>query len=127
MTSIYYKWIAWHLKYRTDIYIKLIIEEIKKEAQNVNSLVFNKDDEYIFGEELDGMVKSMKSFTIQKYHGRRITKDTLEELLKHYDNPVFNISGTVKFTEQMKDILLNQLHVVNENVRVSSFGKGYDN
>jgi len=69
----------------------------------------------------------MKSFTIQKYHGRRITKDTLEELLKHYDNPVFNISGTMKFTEQMKDILLNQLHVVNENVRVSSFGKRYDN
>jgi len=71
LTSIYYKWIAWHLKYRTDIYIKLIIEEIKKEAQNVNSLVFNKDDEYIFGEELDGMVKSMKSFTIQKYHGKK--------------------------------------------------------
>ncbi len=33
----------------------------------------------------------------------------------------------MKFTEQMKDILLNQLHVVNENVRVSSFGKRYDN
>ena len=90
-------------------------------------LYANKDDEYIFGEELDGIVENMKSFTIQKYHGRRITKDTLEELLKHYNNPVFNISGTMKFTEQMKDILLNQLHVVNENVRVSSFGKGYDN
>ena len=51
--------------------MKLTIEEIKKEAQNANSLVFNKDDEYIFGEELDGMVKSMKSFTIQKYHGKK--------------------------------------------------------
>ncbi len=109
--------------------VRFVIKEYSINNRNLKGtlLYANKDDEYIFGEELDDMVKNMKSFTIQKYHGRRITKDTLEELLKHYDNPVFNISGTVKFTEQMKDILLNQLHVVNENVRVSSFGKGYDN
>ncbi len=88
-------------------------------------LYANKDEEYIFGEELEQISNDMPNFSLQKYHGKRIDREVLENLLKEYDNPVFNISGTRKFTTEMKDILLNQLEVDILNVRTSSFGDGY--
>lgn len=88
-------------------------------------LYANKNDEYIFGEEIEKISNEMPNFTLQKYHGKRINREVLEQLLKEYDNPVFNISGTRKFTTEMKDILLNQLEVDALNVRTSSFGDGY--
>jgi ferredoxin-NADP reductase len=88
-------------------------------------LYANKNDDYIFGEELEQISNDMPNFTLQKYHGKRINRGVLEGLLKEYDSPIFNISGTKDFTNQMKEILLNQLKIDPTNVRTSSFGDGY--
>ncbi len=90
-------------------------------------LYANRDDEYIFGEELKESIKNLPNFTIQKYHGKRIDRDVLAKILNQYHNPIFNISGTLEFISEMKDILLNQPDVPMENVKSSSFGKGYSN
>lgn len=88
-------------------------------------LYANRNEEYIFGEELEKMANDMHEFTIQKYHGKRINKEVLEELLEKSHNPIFNISGTYDFNMQMKELLLNQLNIEASNVKSSSFGKGY--
>lgn len=90
-------------------------------------LYANRDDEYIFDKELDKALKSLPNFTIQKYHGKRINREVLEEILNKYNNPIFNISGTLEFISEMRGTLLNQLDVPMENVKSSSFGKGYSN
>lgn len=90
-------------------------------------LYANRDDEYIFGEELERISNDMPNFTIQKYHGKRINKEVLENILKEYKNPIFNISGTYNFTTEMKNILLENLKLNPINIKSSSFGKGYDN
>ncbi|MBP6976360.1 FAD-dependent oxidoreductase [Candidatus Dojkabacteria bacterium] len=90
-------------------------------------LYANRDDEYIFDKELDEAIKNLPNFTIQKYHGKRINREVLEEILIQYNNPIFNISGTLEFISEMRETLLNQLNVSIENVKSSSFGKGYSN
>ena len=84
----------------------------------------NRDDDYIFGGELERMAKDMPSFTVQKYHGKRLDRGVIEELLKGFNNPIFNISGTKQFNLDMKEIL-EELNIDSENIKTSSFGEGY--
>ncbi|PKN02844.1 hypothetical protein CVU76_02350 [Candidatus Dojkabacteria bacterium HGW-Dojkabacteria-1] len=107
--------------------VRSVIKEYHLNKRDLKGILLyaNRDDEYIFGEELERMTNDMPEFSIQKYHGKRINKEVLEKLLKEYDNPIFNISGTYDFNMQMKDILLNQLKIDSSNVKSSSFGKGY--
>lgn len=107
--------------------VRSVIKEYHLNKRNLKGILLyaNRDDQYIFGEELESMANDMPEFSMQKYHGKRINKEVLENLLKEYINPIFNISGTYDFNIQMKDILLNQLKIDASNVKSSSFGKGY--
>jgi len=107
--------------------VRSVIKEYYLKGRNLKGtlLYANRDNEYIFGEELERMVNNMPKFSIQKYHGKRINQEVLENLLKDYNNPIFNISGTYDFNIEIKDILLNKLKISSEYIKSSSFGKGY--
>ena len=107
--------------------VRSVIKEYHLKGRHLKGtlLYANKNDEYIFGEELGRMSKDMPNFSLEKYHGKRIGREVLEELLKEYTNSIFNISGTREFTTQMKEMLLKDLNMDILNVRTSSFGDGY--
>jgi ferredoxin-NADP reductase len=85
----------------------------------------NRDDEYIFGNEIEEIEKGMPNFRLEKYHNRKIDKEVLKNILEEFPNGIFNISGTSDFTQEMKNILLNDLELTADRVRSSSFGNGY--
>lgn len=106
--------------------VRSVIKEYHLNRRNLKGtlLYANRDDEYIFGRELERMAKDMTSFTVQKYHGKRIDRGVIEKLLREFNNPIFNISGTKQFNLDMKGIL-EELSIDINNIKTSSFGEGY--
>ncbi len=106
--------------------VRSVVKEYHLKGRNLKGtlLYANRDDDYIFGGELERMAKDMTSFTVQKYHDKRIDRGVIEELLREFNNPIFNISGTKQFNVDMKEIL-EELNIDSENIKTSSFGEGY--
>ena len=106
--------------------VRSVVKEYHLKGRNLKGtlLYANRDDEYIFGAQLERMAKNMPSFTVQKYHDKRIDRGVIEGLLKEFNKPIFNISGTKQFNLDMKEIL-GELNIDSENIKTSSFGEGY--
>lgn len=98
--------------------------ELTNKQLKGTTLYANRDDQYIFGEELDEVSKKFARFSVQPYHTRRIDEYTLEDLHMRYPNGVFEVSGPPVFIDDLI-AMLEDVGIPERNIRYSSFKDGY--
>lgn len=106
------------------------VRSIMKEYELTNkqlkgTLIFaNRDDQYIFGEELDEVAKKFARFTVQPYHTRRIDEFVVSDLYMRYPTGIFEVSGPPTFIDEIT-MLLQDAGVSERNIKSSTFKGGY--
>lgn len=98
--------------------------EITKKQLKGILLYANKDEDYIFGKELNDIAQNFPNFKILPYSSKRIDEDTLKDLQSQYPNGVFELSGATVFVDEMIGLLKN-IGVEDDNIKTASFHGGY--
>ncbi len=98
--------------------------EITKKQLKGTLIYANKDEDYIFGKELNEMASNFTNFKILPYFSKRIDREALKDLQSEYPNGVFEISGATVFVDEMIR-LLKDIGVMDENIKTASFHGGY--
>jgi ferredoxin-NADP reductase len=107
--------------------MRSIIKEYHIQREELKGILLyaNRNEEYIFGEEIDNLSKGFRNFTVRPYHDKRIDREVLESMNSIYNKPIFLISGTYEFVNSMKSTLISDLKVHPSDVKSTSFGKDY--